>query len=281
MKHILGKRVKVGIIGCGAIGKALAQMIEAGKAGDTVLSWVYDLKRENCENLVKKLKSKPKIAREISEIYADNTTEVIVEAASQGAVRQYALDTIRSGKDLIILSVGALSDDGLLRSLQMEARRHRRRIYIPSGAVIGMDGVKSSALGEIQEAILTTRKPPSALRGNEFLKKKRIKLAKLKRPKVIFKGTAREAVKAFPASVNVAATLSLAGAGFDRTRVKIIADPRVKKNIHEIRVRSKAGVLFAESHNVPLPKSPRTSYLAALSAARTLKNLSDTIQVGT
>lgn len=273
--------LRVGLIGCGAIGTVLARAIDEGKAGRVKLDWIYDLKPECCEELAEKLQHKPKIAREISEMYADKTTDIVIEAASQDAVKQYSLKSIKSGKDLIIMSVGALADDRLLESLREEAERNNRKIYVPSGAVLGIDGVKSSELGGIQEAILTTRKPPAALQYSDYLTKNKIKVTGLKRPKVVFDGTAREAVKAFPASVNVAATLSLAGIGFDRTRVRIIADPKITRNIHEIRVRGKSGELITESRNVPFPEVPRTSYLAALSAIRTLKNLSDTIHVGT
>jgi len=273
--------MKVGLIGCGAIGTALALMIEAGEAGDVEVVWVYDLRRDYSQRLASGLSSRPKILNDAAEIYRDRSAELVVEAASQGAVRDYSLGIISSGKDLLILSVGALSDKNFLDELWAEARRLGRKIYIPSGAVIGIDGVKSLSLRKVQEVRLITRKPPSAFRGNEYLKKKKIKLTGLRVPKTIFTGPAREAVKAFPASVNVAATLSLAGVGFDRTMVTIIADPRIRRNIHEIRARGESGELIAKSINVPFPESPRTSYLAALSAARTLRNLGETVKVGT
>lgn len=273
--------MKVGLIGCGAIGTALARMIESGEAGEAELSWVYDLRQECCRRLVAGLKKKPRILRRTDEVYENKNAAIVVEAASQEAVRQYSLGILRSGKDLVILSVGALSDDELLNRLRAEAKKRGRKIYIPSGAVVGIDGVKSLALRKIKEAELITRKPPSAFKDNDYLKGKKIKLTGLKAPKVIFRGTAREAVKLFPASVNVAATLSLAGVGFDRTLVTIVADPRIKRNIHEIRICGESGEILSRSLNVPFPESPRTSYLAALSAARMLKNLSETVQVGT
>ncbi len=273
--------MKVALIGCGAIGTVMARAIDEGKAGKVKLGWVYDIKPEKSEGLVRKLRSTPRVAKGVSEIYADRTTDLIVEAASQIAVEQYSLDTLRSGKDLMVMSVGAFSDDRLLKSVCEEAERNGHKIYIPSGAVFGIDGVKSAELANIREVVLTTRKPPAALLYSEYLAKHRIKLKGLKRPRVIFNGPARKAVKAFPASVNVAATLSLAGIGFDRTRVRIVADPKIKRNIHEVRVRGKSGELVSEARNVPFPDVPRTSYLAALSAIRTLKNLSDTVRVGT
>jgi len=273
--------LKVALIGCGAIGTVLAKAIDGGHAGDAKLGWVYDLKPRKCEALVRGLRSKPKIAKNASDIYTDKTVELVIEAASQQAVEQYSLDVLFSGKGLMVMSVGAFADEKLLKSVRAAAEQHGRKIYIPSGAVLGIDGIKAAELGKIQEVVLTTRKPPAALAYGEYIHKHRINLKGLRQPKVIFDGPARTAVKAFPASVNVAATLSLAGIGFDRTRVRIVADPTIKRNVHEIRVKGKSGEFVTEAKNVPFPESRRTSYLAALSAIRTLRNLSETIQVGT
>ena len=273
--------MKVALIGCGAIGTVLAKAIDSGHAGDAELSWMYDLKPKKSEELVKSLRSKPKIAKNAFDIYADKSVELVIEAASQQAVEQYSLDVLRSGKDLMVMSVGAFADRKLLKSVQTAAEQNGRKIYIPSGAVLGIDGVKAAELGKIQEVVLTTRKPPAALAYGDYIRKHRINLKELKQPKVIFDGPARKAVRAFPASVNVAATLSLAGIGFDKTRVLIVADPTIKRNVHEIRVKGKSGEFVTEAKNVPFPESRRTSYLAALSAIRTLRNLSEIIMVGT
>ncbi len=273
--------MKIGLIGCGAIGTALARKIDEGEAGDSQLAWVYDANPGSSRRLTAGIGKKPKIARTFGDMVKDKSVSIIIEAASQEAVRQYSHEVLKSGKDLMVISVGALADDGLLEQLRAEAARRGRRIYIPSGAIIGIDGVKSSALAGLEEATLTTRKPPAAFRDNEYLAARGVKLTNLRKPKVVFDGTAREAVKAFPASVNVAATLSLAGIGFDRTRVRVVADPTISKNIHEVKVRGESGELTAEARNEPFPDVPRTSYLAALSVIRTLKGLSETIHVGT
>ncbi len=273
--------LKVALIGCGAIGTVLAKAIDEKQAGESKLGWVYDLKPRKSEALVKKLRCKPQVAKGASEIYADETVGLVIEAASQLAVEQYSLDVLRSGKDLMVMSVGAFGDDKLLGNVLTAAKQNGRRIYIPSGAVLGIDGVKASELGKIQEVVLTTRKPPTALAYSDYIKKRRINLKGLKKPKIVFDGPARKAVRAFPSSVNVAATLSLAGIGFDRTRVRVIADPTIKRNVHEIRVKGKSGEFVTEAKNVPFPETRRTSYLAALSAIRTLRNLSETIRVGT
>jgi len=272
--------LKIALIGCGAIGTTLAKAIDAGKAGKAELAWVFDLKPGSCDAMVKKLRSKPKIAKRVRDIFTDKTVELVIEAASQGAVAKYALDVLKSKKDLMVMSVGALGNERLLKAIRRTAERTGRRVHVPSGAILGIDGIK--AAGEsIEEVILTTRKPPVALAYSEYVRKKGIDLTKLRKPLVVFKGTAREAVKAFPESVNVAATLSLAGIGFSKTKVRIVADPSLDRNVHQIHVRGKAGEFVTEARNVPSPDNPRTSYLAALSAIRTLRNLTETIRVGT
>ena len=202
--------LKVALIGCGAIGTVLAQAIDEGRAGKAELAWIYDLKSEKSEELAKKLSLKPRIARGVAEIYADKTVDLVIEAASQLAVKQYSLDILRSGKDLMVMSVGAFADEKLLNAAHNAAEQSGRRIYIPSGAVLGIDGIKAAELGEI-----------------------------------------------------------------------IIADPKLDRNVHKIRVRGKAGELVTEARNVSFPDVPRTSYLAALSAIQTLRNLSESIRVGT
>ncbi|MFQ6129926.1 MAG: aspartate dehydrogenase [Candidatus Hadarchaeaceae archaeon] len=273
--------LKVALIGCGAIGSVLARSIDKERAGKTELAWLYDLKSEKSEGLAKKLRSKPRIAKSVSEIYADKTVGMVIEAASQLAVEQYSLDVLRSGKDLMVMSVGAFADERLLKSVRSAAELSGRKIYVPSGAVLGIDGVKAAELGKIEEVTLTTRKPPAALAYSTYLKERGIKLRGLKKARTVFDGPARKAVKAFPLSVNVAATLSLAGIGLEKTRVRVIADPKLRRNVHEIRVRGKAGEFVTKTQNVPFPDAPKTSYLAALSAIQTLRNLSESIRIGT
>jgi len=272
---------KVALVGCGTIGTMIAKAIDAGEAGDMKLAWLFDIRSESCESLVKKLHSKPELAKNIGEILADKSINLVIEAASQVAVAQYALDVLRSKKDLMIMSVGALGDEKLLESIKKEAERVGKKIYVPSGAILGIDGVKAAKIAGIEGAALTTRKPAKTLAPGAYVQKRGLDLTKIKKPTVVFEGPAREAVKAFPESVNVAATLSLAGIGFDKTMVRVVADPSLDRNVHEIHIKGKAGEFVTEARNVPSPDNPRTSYLAALSAIRTLRNLTETIRVGT
>lgn len=270
----------VGIIGCGALGSILAKEIDRGEAGEAKLVGVFDKKMEAAEKLLKMLRRKPKIFRAIEEMLSDKEIDIIVETASQEAVRQYSEKILEAGKDLVILSVGALADRKLLSSITKIAKKMGKKIYIPSGAILGVDGIKAASMREVDEVLIITRKPPRALSYSEYVKRKGIDLKKMKHPKVIFEGTARKAVKLFPASVNVAATVSLAGVGFDKTRVKIIVDPTLKRNIHEIHIRGAAGEYLIVAKNLPTAESAKTSMLAALSTVRLLRSLQEPLKIG-
>lgn len=273
--------LNVALIGCGAIGSVVARAIDKGKAGNTRLVVVFDRNRHKAEKLAKSLKNKPKIANSFDEILNNIDLNLVVEAASQEAVRSYVPQLLKSGKDVLVLSVGALSDTSLLEKLCNTAEKTGRKIYIPSGAVAGIDGVKSAAIGEIEQVVLTTRKPPAALQDAPYVKSRNISLSSLKEPLLIYEGPASEACKLFPANVNIAATLSLAGIGVERTIVRIIADPLIDRNIHEIEVVGEFGKLKVQISNIPMEENPRTSKIAAFSAIATLKKLSECILVGT
>lgn len=271
---------RVAIVGCGAIGSIITKSIDSGGAGKTTLRIVFDIDESRAEELAANLKSSPKITDEIEDILRDDDIDLVVEAASQEAVSEYALDVLDSGKDLLVLSIGAFSDKDLFERVRERAEERSRKVYLPSGAIFGLDGIQAAGIAGLEEATITTRKPPETLSKTKFVREKKIDLSDLEEPEVIYEGPASEAVKAFPESLNVAASLSIAGAGFKRTRVEIIADPSLDQNVHEIKVRGEAGELTATAHNFPSPENPKTSYLAALSAIRTLRNITEPIQIG-
>jgi aspartate dehydrogenase len=180
----------------------------------------------------------------------------------------------------MIMSVGALADKELYKSIKIMAKENDSRIYIPSGAISGLDGLKSASIGTIRKVTLTTTKNPAGLEGAPYILENKIDLAALKVATVIFEGSATDAVKAFPANVNVAATLCLA-AREGEVRVKIIADPNIHVNRHEIMAEGNFGQIFTRVENVPFPRNPKTSYLAALSAIATLRSIVEPIKIGT
>jgi aspartate dehydrogenase len=268
--------MKVGLIGCGAIGNVIAKAIDEG---EEELVAVYDLIESKSFELVSKLREKPEITRSFDE-FVSKDMDVVIEAASQQAVREYAERVLESGKDFMVMSVGAFVDEDLLTKLRKIAKEKKRRIYIPSGAVVGIDAMKAVS-ARIEEVILITRKHPNSLRGAPFFEKNQMDIDEIESPTLLFEGSAREAVKLFPQNVNIAAVISIAGIGFSKTKVRIIADPAIDKNIHEIRIRGEFGEIVTIAKNVKCPENPKTSYLAALSAVRTLRNASESIIIGT
>ncbi|MEM2815989.1 MAG: aspartate dehydrogenase [Candidatus Bathyarchaeia archaeon] len=270
----------VGIIGCGSIGSVIAYAIDRGQAGKTQLLVVYDRVIERALSISQGLSSKPKIAKNFNEFLKCRDLSLVVEAASQEAVKAYAPMILRAGKDLIIMSAGALVDHNLIKEIRCIAEENCRRIYVPSGAIAGLDGVKAATCRAIEKVTLTTRKPIEALRDSPYFREKfgnRI----IKEPIIIYEGPALEACKLFPFNVNVAATLSLAGIGPERTLVRIVADPTINCNIHKIEVGGEFGTLEVSVENIPMPSNLRTSFLAALSAIALLRRITDPLQVGT
>ena len=254
--------VRMGIIGCGAIGTDVARA--ADEMDDVEKIFLYDIEIAKAEKLCGEIRKGE--VRKVEDFL--NEVDIIFEAASQGAVHEYAEKVIDAGKDLIIMSIGSLFDNGLRKRLMKKAREKKCKIYLPSGAVCGIDGVNAAKIGGINEVTLVTTKSPSAL-GEE-----------LDRRSIIFEGNAREAVKEFPRNINVAGCLSLAGIGFDKTKVKIVADPVIKYNSHRILAHGNFGRLRAEVENLPNPSNPSSSYLASLSAIATLRRALDPIQIG-
>lgn len=271
----------VGLVGCGAIGTVLAHAIDEGKAGDARLVYAYDLVFNKSEKLARELSHKPRVAKDFRELIECEDIDLIIEAASQDAVRQYALRILKAGKDLLIMSVGALVDSKLTSEIRHFTSGSKRKVYIPSGAIAGLDGLKAAAINRIDEVVLKTRKPPKGLMGAPYVEKKKMDLNTLKEPTIIYEGPAKEACKLFPENVNVAAALSLAGIGPEKTKVQIVADPTINENIHEIQVKGEFGRLTVRTENVVSPLNPKTSALAVFSAITTLKKITENFQIGT
>jgi aspartate dehydrogenase len=273
--------VDVGLIGCGTIGTLLARTLDQGKIGNVRLSMVYDLYQDKAEKLAKELKSKPRVAKSFEELLNDHEVNLILEASSQAALREVALKVLESGKDLMPMSVGTFVDSRLLADVYSTLAKKGNRLWIPSGAICGLDGVKAAMTARVDSVTLTTTKPPAGLAGAPGVEEKKIDLKRIQAPTELFNGPAKEACRLFPANVNVAAALSLAGIGPERTMVRIIADPSAVRNIHEVEVRGEFGILKTRVENVPSPDNPKTSYLAILSAVATLKKLAGQAQIGT
>lgn len=266
--------LKVGLVGCGVIGTEIAKAIDKMIPGLELVA-ICDKNKAKEDALLHFLEKIPILAT-IDGII--ERADLVVEAASADIVGELTKKAINKKKDIMIMSIGGMIDHF---NLFDEARERGCRIYFPSGAIAGLDGIKAAAEAHIDSVTLDTYKSPSGLEGAPYLEEKKIDLRKIKRKTTIFEGSSREAVKAFPKNINVAAVLSFAGIGIDKTRVRIIADPSLKRNIHHIVVKGNFGRLETRVENVPSPFNPRTSYLAALSAIATLRRIADRVQIGT
>lgn len=270
--------MKIGIVGCGAIGSSLAKAVIRNFPTQTKLAALYDIDILKAKRLSKTVyRNKDLSVNSLRKLI--NKSELVIECACARSSWDIARNVLKNGRDIVIMSVGGIVNHS--KELFNLADRHDSHVYIPSGAISGIDALKAARAGKVKEVILTTYKNPVSFEGVDYVKALQIKLDKLRNNRVLFSGSASKAVRCFPQNINVAAVLSLAGVGRDKTKVRIIACPRTKKNIHEIQVISKAGNIFTRTENILHPDNPKTSYLAVLSAIATLKQILEPIKIGT
>jgi aspartate dehydrogenase len=184
---------------------------------------------------------------------------------------------VTRGKTAIVLSAGALLENEDLIEL---AKQNGGQIVVPTGALIGLDAVTAAAVGTIHSVRMVTRKPVNGLAGAPYIVENNIDIERITEPLRIFEGTAREAAKGFPANLNVAVALSLAGIGPDRTRLEIWADPALTRNVHRVDVVSDAASFSVSIENIP-SENPKTGLITALSVIAYLRKLRAPLRVGT
>jgi aspartate dehydrogenase len=258
--------INVGIVGMGVIGQAIAKAVTGEMPGVALAGvTVRDPGRSAGHR-----------ALPLAELI--ERSDLVVEAATQAALREMGPAVLGAGKHLMVLSVGGLV--GVLDDWARLAEKHNCRILVPSGAIAGLDGVKGAREGAITAVTMETRKPPRGLAGAPYIVEQRIDLDAIRTETLIFEGPATEAVRGFPANVNVVAALSLAGIGPERTRIKIFAVPGQARNQHRITVDGDFGRLVIEVENVP-SENPRTGKLSYLSAIAMLRELGAATRVGT
>ena len=202
---------------------------------------------------------------------------VVAEVAGQQAVAQHGPATLRSGCDLLVISVGALAERALLESLKAAARDGNSRILLPAGAIGGIDAIAAMRAGGLDAVRYRSRKPPAAWRGSAA--EQVADLDKMTSRTVLYRGTAGEAALLYPQNANVAAAVALAGLGFEKTEVELVADPQAPGNVHEIEVEGSAGHFAIQLQGKPSRTNPKTSALAAFSVARALLNLGAVIVI--
>ena len=262
----------VAIAGLGAIGLPLARRLDAGVEGLRLVA-VSAGDRARAAARVAGFREPPAVASPAELAAAD----IVVEAAPAAVFDAIAEPAIAAGRILVPASVGAL----LARMHLVErARATGARIVVPTGAILGLDAVRAAAEGEVASITIETRKPPGGLAGAPYLVERGVSLADIAREQVVFEGSAAEAASGFPANLNVAAVLALAGIGPERTRVRIIADPAVTRNMHTIRVESEAARFVMTIEGVPSAENPRTGRLTPLSVLACLRGLVAPLKVG-
>jgi aspartate dehydrogenase len=265
---------RVAIAGFGAIGRVVAAHLDRGIAGLRLVA-VAARDKARAERAMAGF-ARPVPVLPLAELAEE--AEIIVECAPAALLREIAEPTLGRGRTLLVLSCGALIDNFDLVDL---ARRTGGRILVPSGALLGLDAVQAAAQGAVERVHMMTRKPPRGLAGAPYLIAHGISLDGLSAAKRVFAGTAREAARGFPANVNVAAALALAGIGPERTTVEIWADPGITRNTHRIEVEAETARFTLAIENVPSADNPRTGRLTALSVVALLKKLASPLQIGT
>lgn len=266
--------LRIGLAGLGGVGCEVARRLEAGIPG-------LRLAAVSVRNVAQAQSRVPRIGKEVPvlapEALAD-ACDIVVEALPPTLFRSVAEATIARGRIFMPLSVGQLLENW---DLVARAEKTGARIIAPTGALLGLDAVRAAAEGEIRSVTMITRKPPAGLDGAPYLTEHGISVQGLTQALKVFDGSARDGARGFPANVNVAAALSLAGIGPDRTRLQIWADPEVDRNTHRIEVDADTARFSMMIENVPSVENPKTGRITALSTVAALRSLVSTLKVGT
>ncbi|MDP8916212.1 MAG: aspartate dehydrogenase [Pseudomonadota bacterium] len=263
--------MRVGVGGLGAAGLPVVLRLGDGLPG-LVLTAIASRDRDKAHRMLGGIDVPIVSPGELGEM-----CDVVVECLPPAVFRTIAEPAIDRGRILMPLSVGQLLDSW---DLVDRAAQSGGRIIVPTGALLGLDAVRAAAEGTIRSVTMVTRKPPNGLAGAPYLQERAIELSGLTEPLKVFEGTAREAARGFPANLNVAVALSLAGIGPDRTRLEIWADPTVQRNMHRIEVDADSARFSMAIENVPSYENPRTGRITALSTLAALRGLVSNLKIG-
>ena len=275
MKRLPPRRLA--IVGCGAIGSLVARLLEKKKSSFKVTA-VFDTFLTSSRKLSKALKSRPRVCSDLRDIF--HNCDIVLEAASVQAALQVAEECLRQRKPLVMMSTGGYLLNR--KRLSALAQKHRTKIYLPSGALAGLDGVKAARqIGRVKKLQITSTKPPQGFVGAPGLSSsQKRELSSLKRPLSLYNGDVWGAVRRFPANVNVAATTALASGNPQGLKVRVVADPKAKLNQHEIHAEGDFGELTAITRNRPSAENPKTSALAIQAALALFERLESFVEVG-
>ncbi len=263
----------IGIVGCGSIGRALIRAGQSGELGAQV-SGVTSRTSETAHEFLETLESPPPY---LSMDELVERSSLLIETAGGHVVPSLAEEAFGAGRDLMVISIGALLEHP---EIIERSRETGCRLYAPSGAIAGLDGIKSACQGHVERVEMVSRKPIAALEGAPYLVENEIPVGQFMEAQEVFCGTAREACLGFPSNLNVSAAVSLAGIGPDRTTVRIVADPALSRNCHDITVEGEFGLLRVHIENIPF-ENPKTGRLTALSIIRSVRDVFDPVRIGT
>jgi aspartate dehydrogenase len=267
--------MKIALAGLGAIGGAVARRVLADGIPGIELVAVSARDHDKARATLKAMNGGAVPIVGLADLAG--MADLVIECAPAALMDEIAQPVLRAGKKLLVLSAGALLPRPELLEL---AKKHGGQIIVPTGALLGLDAVCAAAEGQIHSVQMTTRKPPNGLSGAPYLLENRIQVDDVREPLRVFSGSARDAAKGFPANVNVAVALSLAGIGPDRTRIDIWADPTVTRNTHRIQVDSDSARIDMTIENIP-SENPKTGRITALSVIAALRKIHAPLRVGT
>ena len=270
------KRIRIGIVGCGAIGSRIARSVSKDLFHTCRLSGLYDINPSKSQELSSELKEKNAVKHSLEELI--QCCDLVIEAVTSDETRTIVRKALEAKRHVLAMSVGKLLNATELFRL---AEKNKCVILLPSGAIGGLDAVKAACQAAISSITLTTRKPPSGFTRSIHIRERGINLNEIRTETTLFDGDVDTAVKLFPENINVAATLALACGAKDKMRVRIITAPDFKRNSHEIDMIGDFGRMVTRTENVVCPDNPKTSYLAVLSAIQTLKQHFQMVRIGT
>jgi aspartate dehydrogenase len=271
--------VRVGVLGAGTIARLILEHIRRGDLAGVEVTAIL-ARKSSARAAALASEYGVVLVHDLSSL-VDKSPDVVVEAASHDAVRESCMPLLERGIGVIVLSAGALADDALRWKLESAAEKSGAYLYVPSGGIGGLDALKAACVAGVDAVTITVMKPPAAWKNIPYVEERKIDLDRLREPTTLFEGPARDGVPLFPANVNIAAVLSMAGIGFDRTKLKVVAHPGLTRNTHLIEIDGVSGSITVKLENVPAPENPKTAWLACYSALAALKLAKSAVRYGT
>jgi aspartate dehydrogenase len=263
----------VSMIGCGAIGVGVMELLRSDPEVVFDLVVVPEKALENAGATVRRLAPNARVGVGLN----GSRPDLLVECAGHHAIEEHIIPALESGIACMVVSVGALSEQGLAEKLEQAAQRGKTQVQLLSGAIGAIDALAAARIGGLDAVVYTGRKPAAAWKDTPA--ERAFDLDALSGPTVIFEGSAREAARLYPKNANVAATLSLAGLGLDRTQVRLLADPAATENVHHVHARGAFGEFELTMRGRPLAANPKTSALTVFSVVRALNNRAHALSI--